>query len=190
MKTIKSSSIIGIIFVLAAGSLAHFLYQWSEKKHWIGLLCPVNESTWEHMKLVFFPMLFYSLFLCIKWKNQFRPQFHVLAQGILIGTFLIPVLFYTYTGILGFHVFLLDLLTFGCSVIAGFSYIFHALKSSSEKITIVLLLQFFSSFFPSFFVFSPISRPPSVYFFLPMDKRKTLLISQKGMPSAFLFILY
>ncbi len=166
MKTIKSISIIGTIFVLIVGSLDHFLYQWSGQNHWVGLLCPVNESTWEHMKLVFFPMLFYSLFLCIKWRNQFRPQFHVLAQGILIGTFLIPVLFYTYTGILGFHVFLLDLLTFGCSVIAGFSYIFHTLKSSSAKnhnrfaAPILLLLLFFL-----FWLFT--YQPPSLGLFLP-----------------------
>lgn len=166
MKTIKSISIIGTIFVLIVGSLDHFLYQWSRQNHWVGLLCPVNESTWEHMKLVFFPMLFYSLFLCIKWRNQFRPQFHVLAQGILIGTFLIPVLFYTYTGILGFHVFLLDLLTFGCSVIAGFSYIFHTLKSSSAKnhnrfaAPILLLLLFFL-----FWLFT--YQPPSLGLFFP-----------------------
>lgn len=58
-KCLKTYTIIGVFFVLAAGSLAHFLYDWTGSNAIAGLFVPVNESVWEHMKLLFFPMLLY-----------------------------------------------------------------------------------------------------------------------------------
>ncbi|WP_286082764.1 DUF6512 family protein, partial [Parablautia intestinalis] len=62
MKSLKQYTAIGIIFVLLAGTLAHFVYDWSGNHAVIGLFTPVNESIWEHMKLLFFPMLLYAFF--------------------------------------------------------------------------------------------------------------------------------
>ncbi len=42
------------------------------------------------------------------------------CAGALVGTWMVPVLFYTYSGILGRDVMALDLLTFALSVAAGF----------------------------------------------------------------------
>ena len=53
--------ITGIIFTFLAGTLLHFAYEWSGTNFWVGLFAPVSESTWEHMKLLFFPMLIYSM---------------------------------------------------------------------------------------------------------------------------------
>lgn len=119
MKHIKRGIIIGILFVLAAGGLSHFLYDWSGGQSVIGLFTPVNESVWEHMKLLFFPMLLYALFLCMKYREN-PCLFSAFCAGILAGTFLIPVLFYAYTSLLGRNVFLLDIGTFLLSVLAAF----------------------------------------------------------------------
>ena len=120
MKSFRRDSIIGIIFVLAAGSLAHFLYDWLGKNVVVGLFVPVNESVWEHMKLLFFPMLLYALWLIVQYKEQYPCVISSLCFGILTGTFLIPVLFYAYTGILGKDIFLLDIGTFILSTLAAF----------------------------------------------------------------------
>ena len=48
-------------FVLVAaflGTLNHFLYFLSGQSPIVALFCPVNESVWEHLKLLYFP--FYS----------------------------------------------------------------------------------------------------------------------------------
>lgn len=71
MKLLKRCTIIGIIFVSAIGSLSHFLYDWSGQNHLVGLFTPVNESIWEHMKLLFFPMLLYSIIMILKCKQQY-----------------------------------------------------------------------------------------------------------------------
>ena len=51
-------------FVLVAaflGTLNHFLYFLSGQSPIVALFCPVNESVWEHLKLLYFPFLFVSI---------------------------------------------------------------------------------------------------------------------------------
>ncbi len=53
---------LGICFLtaVAAGVLLHFLYDWSPNLLF-AVLSPVRESVWEHLKLVFWPLLATSL---------------------------------------------------------------------------------------------------------------------------------
>ena len=96
MKNLKSALIIGTIFVLITGTLSHFVYDWSGQNFIVGFFSPVNESTWEHMKLSFFPMLLFSVYLAAMLKGKYPCIISASACGILLATFLIPVLFYTY----------------------------------------------------------------------------------------------
>lgn len=117
---LKRYILIGIIFVTITGTLSHFVYEWSGKNPFLALFFPVNETTWEHMKLVFFPCIIYASFMAYKLHSLYPYIVSSLSAGILIGTFSIPVIFYTYTGILGFHTLLLDIITFLLSVIITF----------------------------------------------------------------------
>ena len=120
MKQLKCYTFFGIIFVLIAGTLAHFLYEWTGNNFFIGLFTPINESTWEHMKLLFFPMLLFSSVMNVKLKKIYPCVTSSLCLGILLGTSLIPVFFYTYTFILGKNIFILDIGIFALSVIIAF----------------------------------------------------------------------
>ena len=71
MKQLKHYTINGILFVLISGSLAHFFYEWSGHNPIVGLFTPVNESIWEHMKLIFYTMLAYSHFIVFKKKADY-----------------------------------------------------------------------------------------------------------------------
>ena len=46
-----------IVFSLIVGTLLHFTYEWSGENKFIASFSAVNESVWEHLKLVFYPML-------------------------------------------------------------------------------------------------------------------------------------
>lgn len=141
MKHLKRSAIHGTLFVLTFGSLFHFFYEWSGKNYIVGLFTPVNESTWEHMKLIFFPMLLYSFLMPTRVKEEFPCITSSFLSGIITGTMLIPVIFYTYTGILGYHVFILDFLTFVISVITAFYVAYtRALSCRAEKYASFLLV--------------------------------------------------
>lgn len=53
-KRLNFWPLAGFLTVSALGTLAHFAYEWSGKQLLAGAFCAVNESTWEHMKLLFF----------------------------------------------------------------------------------------------------------------------------------------
>lgn len=116
MKKLNVYLLIGTIFVIITGTISHFVYELSGSNLIIGLFFPVNESTWEHMKLIFFPMLICALFLNWQLKKEYPCITCALHFGILLGTFLIPVIFYTYSGILGTNLTVLDISTFIISV--------------------------------------------------------------------------
>lgn len=124
-KTLKIYTISGIIFVIITGTVSHFIYEWSGNNFILGFLFPVNESTWEHMKLSFFPMLLYSFFMNIRLKDDYPCVTSSLYSGVLLSTFLIPVIFYTYTGIIGRNYTVLDISTFVLSVLVAFIAVYR-----------------------------------------------------------------
>ncbi len=67
-KFIEKKDMPYIIAVAVLGTLNHFLYELSGGAAIFALFCPVNESTWEHLKLLFFPYLFASIWQYINSK--------------------------------------------------------------------------------------------------------------------------
>lgn len=104
---------IGFFFFTAIfGTLLHFVYDWSGQSTAAALFAPVNESTWEHLKLLFFPAL---LFTAIQYffVGQEQPGFlPARVFAICLGLFVIAALFYTYSGILGKNFLWADIGTF------------------------------------------------------------------------------
>ena len=91
---------IGFIAVSLFGTVLHFLYGWTDSSI-VALFSAVNESTWEHMKLLFFPMfLFATAEYFIVGKN-YENFWAVKLKGVLIGLLLIPTYFYTLNGVFG-----------------------------------------------------------------------------------------
>ncbi len=110
----------GFLFTGALGVLLHFLYEWSGGNTLAAAFSSVNESTWEHMKLLFFPIFVFSVFqVCIMGRNY--PNFLAArAASILTGLVLIPVLFYTYTGVLGRNINWVDIAIFFLADLGAF----------------------------------------------------------------------
>lgn len=110
----------GFLFTAAAGTLLHFVYEWSGGSVLTAAFSAVNESTWEHMKLLFVPLFLFSVAqVCVLGRNY--PNFlAVRAVSALAGLALIPVLFYTYTGVLGDHVMWADIAVFFLADLGAF----------------------------------------------------------------------
>lgn len=98
-ENLNFQTYFGIGFVLVLGTLSHFFFDWSGENRLVGIFAAVNESTWEHLKLLFFPALLFwvsewillaVLLLCYLLFTAFPPH---------IGLFLDPV-----TGTYGFPV--------------------------------------------------------------------------------------
>ena len=90
----------GFAITSLAGTLLHFLYDWTGGAVWVAPFSGVNESTWEHMKLLFWPMLLFAAVQSFFFKD--RTDFWCIKlKGTLLGLGLIPVIFYTYNGVIG-----------------------------------------------------------------------------------------
>ena len=91
----------GFAVTAALGTLLHFVYQWSGENTLAASFSGVNESTWEHMKLLFVPVFLFSVVqMCCMGRSC--PNFlAVRGTSVLAGLALIPVLYYTYTGVWG-----------------------------------------------------------------------------------------
>ena len=90
----------GFVFTAVFGTLLHFLYGLTGGSLLTAPFAAVNESTWEHMKLMYFPMLVFAL-IQSRFFRERRDHWCIKLAGILTGVLLIPVLFYTLRGILG-----------------------------------------------------------------------------------------
>jgi hypothetical protein len=131
-NSLKLYTYIGIVFVLTVGTLAHFIYEWSGENYIVGLFVPVNESTWEHMKLVFFPMIVYGIIACGRLSCDYPCLIQAFCIGTFVGTWLIAILFYSYSGILGFNVLILDIAVFIVSVLVAF-WIVYKIAISADS---------------------------------------------------------
>jgi hypothetical protein len=165
MNKLKSYTIAGAIFVIVTGFLSHFIYEWSGKNFILGFFFPVNESTWEHMKLCFFPMLVYALFMNRRLKSEEPCVTSALLSGILVGTFLIPVIFFTYSGILGRNFLPLDIATFFVSVLLAFLAIYRLTLSCKAATWTPWLGFVVFALCVCFFVFTYL--PPDIGLFTP-----------------------
>ena len=99
-RTVWLWGLFGFAFTSFSGTLLHFLYEWTGECLFFAPFSGVNESTWEHMKLLFWPMLIYAVIQSFFFK-EYEGFWCVKLYGILLGLSLIPVLFYTYNGVIG-----------------------------------------------------------------------------------------
>ena len=142
-KKLLCYTIACIVFTSILGTLAHFIYEWSNENFLVGLFTPVSESTWEHMKLLFFPMLLYGVFICARLAREYPCLTYAYPLGILVGTFAIPALFYTYSGILGTTYTPIDILIFYISVVLAFSIVYVGTLRCQQKGSFVQKSPFF-----------------------------------------------
>ena len=90
----------GFALVTFGGTILHFLYDWTGGSILVSPFSGVNESTWEHMKLLFWPLFVFALVQRGAFKDR-ENYWCVKLADILLGLVLIPVLFYTYNGTFG-----------------------------------------------------------------------------------------
>lgn len=146
-KSLFRYSLSGFIFVSILGSLCHFIYKWSGYNIAAALLCPVNESVWEHLKLLFFPYLIWSIaeHRMLLQENQNLKGF-IMSKliGVVAGMAVIVSFFYTYTGALGKSVEIVNILSFFLGVGAAFSIDSLLIKQNRLKYDNLAIAGFIS----------------------------------------------
>lgn len=100
-QRISRWQLAGFLFTSAAGTFLHFLFDLTGGSAVAALFSAVNESIWEHIKLIYYPMLIFALFQWRAWGKEAAGFWCVKLKGVLLAMVLIPALYYTYTGALG-----------------------------------------------------------------------------------------
>ena len=128
-RTVWLWQLVGFAVTALGGTLLHFLYEWTGSA-WVAPFSGVNESTWEHMKLLFWPMFIFAIVQSLFFK-AYENFWCVKLQGVLLGLSLIPVLFYTYNGVVGKSPDWINIAIFFVS--AAITYVYETRKLNSES---------------------------------------------------------
>lgn len=110
----------GFLFTSIFGTFLHFLFDLSGQSIVAALFSAVNESIWEHMKLIYYPMFLFALIESRFWRKKYKHFWCVKLVGMMLGLMLIPVIYYTYIGILGISVDWLNITIFFIAAGAAF----------------------------------------------------------------------
>lgn len=100
MKNLSLICLAGLTFTAVFGTLLHFVYGFTGNIAFAPISA-VNESTWEHMKILFFPMLAFALLQAKFHAKSVKSFWQIKFYGISFGLLLVPVLFYTLNGMFG-----------------------------------------------------------------------------------------
>ncbi|HUX75523.1 MAG TPA: DUF6512 family protein [Anaerolineae bacterium] len=109
----------GIVLIILAGSALHFAFEWADYWRPAALIAAANESTWEHLKLGFWPGLMFALVEYPFIRKSVNNFWVAKALGLLAMPTVIVVLFYGYTVLAGQNYLLADIMTFILAVIIG-----------------------------------------------------------------------
>ena len=165
-KNILEWEVAGILFILFIGSGLHFAFEMSNYSYPIAAFAAVNESIWEHLKMVFWPGLFFFIVQYrLLWDKEDAARFWT-AKALCL--FLMPLViaggWYGIVALTGQHYFIIDIALFVGAVIAGQLVSYRVLTGKIPAISkpqpammaiLLLALAFvaFSYFPPKIFLF-------------------------------------
>ena len=163
----------GFIFIGLLGASLHFTYELSDfSSNVVAYFSAVNESTWEHLKMVFFPGLVFALIEFTYVRDKVNNYIVAKTASLLIMPLVIAVGWYIYAPIVGRSVFPVDLALFYLAVFIGqfVSYKFLTrppLDSKYKNYAIGVFLILFLAFSTLTFY------APQVFLFEHLDLKNT-----------------
>ena len=149
---IRNYQIASAIFICITGTLLHFTYKFFGENNFVALFSAVNESVWEHLKLLFFPMLLITIIGYFYIGKNIPSFLCSKTLGTITAMLFIIIFFYTYTGIIGKSILLIDIASFFVAVILG-EYLSYKLMISNFEcnniiaiIILIIILMWFVVF--------------------------------------------
>lgn len=149
-----------IFFIFLSGSIVHFAFELSNFWYPMAPFAAVNESIWEHLKMVFWPgLIFFTLQYYFLRNEKCANEFWTAkALCLIIMPLLIVLGWYGVVAVTGEHYFIVDVALFLGAIIAGqfLSYAFLSGKLNSNlKPRLALLAIFLMALAFAFFSFFP-----------------------------------
>lgn len=158
-KKVLKFEILGFLFASSLGTLMHFAFEWSKSNAIVGLFCPINESVFEHLKLLFFPYLIWTF---IEVAKLSQDKFNIYTAK-LIGTTSAMLatlsVFYICLGMFGRHFEAISILSYYIGMLIGFLISYKIITFSKGKglingisfgmLIIIAIIFIFFTLFPA-----------------------------------------
>lgn len=135
----------GIPFLFVIGALLHFAYDLLGECPVTGIFAPVNESVWEHLKLILWPVvLWWTVYFAAKGKKyeiNKNKWFAGALTSLLVSLVSVPLIFYFYTEAFGTENVWIDILILLAALTLGQLTGLHIYKYSkgiNMKIVIII----------------------------------------------------
>ena len=155
MKKIK---IIGIFISFILSIMLHFIYEVFPNTV-ISIIVPVNESIWEHMKLIVTSSIIFSIleyFIYKKKKNKYNNFILSYAISSIIGVFLYLLIYIPLNDIFGHKIYIaISLLFLIFILIQIISYYIMNYKNIEYSSDIGILLIIIIYFVFGYFTYHP-----------------------------------
>lgn len=160
---IKTIFILSFCCLILFGSLLHFTHDWIKKGILLHIFSALNESTWEHMKLLVAPTILIGILQYIFLKESYTNLFNSIFILLLVEVTSIPLLFEPLRLLLKKVPFSVTILIFILSILFGLLTQSYFLKENiylfPEEIALLLSLgivgifAIFSYYPPKIFLF-------------------------------------
>ena len=148
---------------ILAGSALHFLYDlWPNPL--TAVFAPVNESVWEHLKLLYWPFLA-AAFVLTKDEADGRKSWCGLLAGLLGAPLLLLGAYYTLLSGFALYGLPLDLILYALAMAGGFALAWHLQKAASPAWLCGVLVIATGIYGAALALFS--FAPPELPIFLP-----------------------
>jgi len=160
-------------FIGLVGAALHFTYELSNfSSNVVAYFSAVNESTWEHLKMVFFPGLLFALIEYTYVRDQVNNYIVAKTASLFVMPLVIAIGWYIYAPIVGRSVFPVDLALFYLAVFIG-QFISYKLLTRSpldNKYSNYAI----GAFLALFLAFSTLTfYAPQVFLFEHLDLKNT-----------------
>lgn len=165
MKRTWQRWLIAYALTVAGGFLLHFLYDFSPNAVF-ALLSPVRESIWEHLKILFWPMLLAGWIMTRREENK-KPSWYL---AVLMGSGLLLLFGWVVHISMGLEVVLVDIL--GLMAIELLAFFAAAWLDVGQRwkgllllglLAAAILIAAFTFWQPEGLLFADLSRADTLY---------------------------
>lgn len=136
-KTVRRWILWGIPVALILGGLTHFAFEFSGESTVVGILAPVNESVWEHLKMSFWvPLLWWIVGYAVLGRKcglRTAGWFAACAAALYIAPLFITAFYYFFKGAFGAESLALDLVSFLLGIVLAQTAACHIYKYARVK---------------------------------------------------------
>lgn len=157
----KINIIVGYIVVVILGILFHYSYDYFDIPS-LKVIFPQNESIFEHLKLLFYPVIIYMIIDLLIIRKYNELAFRSYITGLFLALLFTIASFYTYSGMIGNNFLFVDILIFLISILIVFYYRYKKITLFSGLSSILVFVILFGMMI----IFT--YYPSNINFFLPL----------------------